>query len=299
MSNTPNVLSQKAVLASLNISRWAARAMDHKATQEVHRAHGTSSEAGRYWKRLIDKSAMSKVVSIATAARNFHYQRTQPWLDGKSGGQRLLPSAFYPDYRKFMVEKRGEYAAAADEFAVGFVEMKRTARVALNGLYNERDYPRDREIRDLFSFDFTIIGVSPIDTDFRIAVGNEFVEDIRRDLEKKMGGVLDESRRDCAERIVEAVGHMAERLRAYKPPQDDGEKTEGAFRDSLVENVRELATLLPAFNYDGNKKMTDLIARIDSDLCAVDASDLRNDELARRRVAKAAEDIVKHASAFI
>jgi len=294
MTTTANILSKKAVLASLNISRWTARALDQRVTDEVHKKHGTTSEAGRYWKRLIDKSALTDIGSAATEARNYHYHHSLPWLDT---GARVLPSDLYLDYAKEMQRLRNAFNTAADEFAAAYPEYIKKAKRDLNGMFDADDYPKASEVRALFAFDFHILPCPDLGKDFRIAVGNEFVDDIRRDLEKKMGGVMEAGLAECAERITKTVGHMAEKLRAYKKPDDD--KAEGTFRDSLVENVRELAGLLPSFNLFGDSKFTAVIERINEKLCAIDAGDLRDDEKARLAVAKAAESIVRDVSAYI
>ena len=82
---------------------------------------------------------------------------------------------------------------------------------------------------------------------------------------------------------------MAERLKAYKPAVRKGDTTEGQFRDSLVENVRSLVGLLPAFNLTGDDLLADITARMERDLCSLDASELRDDAKARKAVARASK----------
>ena len=105
--------------------------------------------------------------------------------------------------------------------------------------------------------------------------------------------------RHSVTRVVETVGHMATRLRAYRPAERRGDRTEGAFRNSLVDNVRELARLLPAFNLTGDPILTNVSARINAELCAYDADDLRGDEVARHLIASRAESILADVQAFM
>jgi hypothetical protein len=138
----------------------------------------------------------------------------------------------------------------------------------------------------------------PDTDDFRIAVDDDHVEDIRRDVEARMNATLDKTLADIAERIVEKVGHMAERLKAYKPATGK-KRAENTFHDSLVDNVRELAKLLPAFNLGNNAKLATLIDRINAELCTNDAETLRTDDKQRKKVAKSADEVLAAVADFI
>jgi hypothetical protein len=97
--------------------------------------------------------------------------------------------------------------------------------------------------------------------------------------------------------IIETVGHMADKLKEYKNGGDDSPRK--FFLDSLVENVRELADLLPAFNLTDDPKLTGITKRIAKELCAEDAKSLRKNDAARVAVAKSADEIVKEVSKFL
>jgi hypothetical protein len=93
---------------------------------------------------------------------------------------------------------------------------------------------------------------------------------------------------------------MAEKLKTYK---EKGEKAKGEprnyFRDSLVDNVRDLAALLPAFNLTDDPKVDALIDRINRELCSEDAKTLRKNADARESVAKSADEIVAEVGKFL
>jgi hypothetical protein len=91
---------------------------------------------------------------------------------------------------------------------------------------------------------------------------------------------------------------MVIRLKGYKPATDK-KRAEGTFRDSLVENIRELVPLLESFNLTDDKALAALTKRIAKELCESDADVLREDEKTRKAVAKAAEDILKQANALM
>lgn len=290
-----NILAQKAVLASLSISRWSARRFDKKVTDEIHVAHNAQSDVGRYNKRLVAKNAMTDLNSIVTTARNYHYANTQPWLDD---GARVLPSALFLEYAERMRTLRCEFEAGAAEFCAKYPQVVAEAKVRMNGLFDARDYPDPARIDRFFAFDLAILPCPDTD-DFRIALTDDNVEDIRRDVESRMNSVLETSLRDSAERIVETIGHMSERLHAYKPGTKKGDKAEGAFRDSLVDNVRELVKPLRAFNMTGNAKLDDVIARIEGQLCKATPDELRDSAATRDAAAANADAILADVREFL
>lgn len=287
-----NWLASKAMLASLTISQWSARRLDRDITDEVNESHGASADAGRYNKLLVAKSAIDPIQKVVNEARLAHLEMTQPWADI---GPRLLPAALYMKYTERMSALRTAFEREVDLFARDYPSHVEARRVALNGLFKEKDYPAD--VRKLFCFDVAILPC-PDASDFRVELAAEHADDIRRDIERRMQEAMDTAMQEPIRRIVESVGRMAARLRAYKPAAG-GNKAEGVFRDTLVENVRELAELLPAFNLKGDPKLDALTRRMNDELCVEDAKALRENDHARASVAASADAILAEAQALL
>lgn len=285
---TTSPLSRKAVLVSVNISSWTARKLDKKVTDETNHKYHATKDAGRYNKLLIAAQHLADIVGAASKARHMHYKMTQPWVDE---GPRILANALYAKFTdEFRVLKR-EFNEAADRFAADYPSFVEERRRELNGLFNAADYPAPQDIRSKFKFDLTILPF-PDATDFRSDLDDDTVEEIRQQLEETSRAAVGKAMQDAAQRIIDTVGRMAEKLREYKT-------TEGkCFRDSLVENVRELNDLLPAFNLTGDKKLTAITNRIAKELCVEEAATLREDDNIRAGVQKSADDIVAAVSAL-
>jgi hypothetical protein len=291
-----NYLSQKAMLSSLTISQWAARRLDKQVTDEVNESHGAVKDAGRYNKLLVDKTALEPIQRVVSAARTYHATRTQPWLD--HADSRILPSALYLSYAEQMQKFRHDFEREVSRFCDEFPKHVERRKAALNGLFKDSDYPSESKIRDLFSFEVTILPC-PDAADFRTDLAAEHAEDIKRGIERKMQTALSEAMQEPVRRIIDTVGRMAERLRAYRPAEGKGDKAEGVFRDTLVQNVRDLVDLLPAFNLTGDADLTKITARMHDELCREDADVLRENVTVREAVAKSAEDILAQAKQFM
>jgi hypothetical protein len=219
---------------------------------------------------------------------------TQPWMDD---GARLLPSALFIDYANRIRDLKAEFHHAADEFASEYPTYVEDPKVRLGRLFSVADYPDPGDIRNLFAFDSKILPCPDAD-DFRIDIAEEHAADIRADIETRLKQALDDAMRDSVTRVVE-TGHMATRLRAYRPAAGRGDRTEGTFRNSLVDNVRELARLLPAFNLTGDPILANVSDRINAEPCIYDADDLRSDQATRHTIATRAESILADVQTFM
>jgi len=283
-------LARKAVLVSVNISQWTARKLDKRVTEKVNREHNAADDAGRYNKLLIEAERLKKINTLVSQARSLHEELTRPWVHQ---GPRILPNALFAKFSdRFRAIKR-EFEQAADEFARGYPDFVEERRRALNGLFRADDYPSPSQIRAKFKLEMTILPF-PDAADFRADLDEDTVADIKAEIAATSDRVVDEAMKHTARQIIEIVGHMAEKLKAYNGGSDDkGDNPRSFFFPSLVTNVRDLADLLPAFNLANDPKLTAITKRIHKELCAEDASVLRENEKAHETVRKSADDIVK------
>lgn len=306
-----NVLSERAMLARLNIRQWTARRLDKRVTDKVNQEHGAANDAGRYNKLLVSKNALAEIQRIAGAARDEHYSRTLPWHDE---GARILSAAGYMAYADAMRKHRQEFESAVASFVAGYPDFVADARTRLNGLFNAADYPACGDVESRFAFS---IGIDPCPdaADFRVDIGDAQAEAIRADIEARAKQAMADATRDVWQRIADRVGHMAERLRAYDPPEHETfqrldskgkqvtatrttKEASGVFRDSLVENVRELVALLPFLNVTGDSALAAVADRMQA-LCRDDATTLRNNGAARASVAAEAESILADVQSYL
>ena len=288
------VLSSKAMLASLTITQWTARKLDKRVTASTNAAHGAASNAGNYNKALIAGDALAKIVTASNAARSAHYQWTLPWLDD---GARILPAAAYFDYVKAMRSCREAFEAAVTEFTANYDQYCDDAKRRLGDMWQESDYPAASEIARKFSFGLRQCQV-PTSDDFRVQIAESEAEAIRAEMEIQNKSALDGAMKDAWERIADTIGHMSKKLSEFKPATD-GSKSSGIFRDSLVDNVKALARVLPALNIAGDARLDAVASRIESELCRYGADELRESDLIRDKVQSVAADIVAQVSEFI
>ena len=269
-------IEEKAMLVKLSISMWTARKHDKRATATVESTYHTTA-AGRFNKVLIAQDAIQEVSKAANAARSFHYENTLPWTDE---GYRLLPSKNFDFYSAEMRKLKAVFERAVEKFSSNYNALVDDARVRLNGLFNQTDYPLN--IRSKFDFE-TAISPVPSKSDFRVDVGNEETAKIRADIEIRTKNAAADAHRDLYRRLAETVNHIADRLRDEK----------AVFRDSLVNNLIKLCELIPRLNINSDPELEKLRKEAEEKLCLCDPQTLRNDKQARKRTARDASAILE------
>lgn len=285
-------LSQRAVLVRLTISQWSGRSLDRTVTAEVARNHNVSSDTGRYHKALVDKRDLEPITKAVSALREHHYTETLPWLDD---GARVLPTANFFAYREKMYSLKDAFDRAVADFVADYETIRSAAKLRLNTLYREADYPSD--VGRMFGIRVGFLPF-PDSQDLRVDLSGDTAESIRRTIERDVLAAAAGATADLYQRVSAVVGHMAERLRAYRiNPETD--KVEGAFRDSLVENVRSLVDLLPRLNFTGDQHLADMVTQIRDTLCGFDAEVLRKDEGKRLDTLAAADAILAQMGGYV
>jgi hypothetical protein len=92
---------------------------------------------------------------------------------------------------------------------------------------------------------------------------------------------------DAWSRMHEVLSHMSERL-----DYQEGE-TKKIFRDSLVENARDLCDVLKHLNITGDLKLEEMRKNLEKQLSGVSAEDLREDDGLRNQTKEVVDQMLK------
>jgi len=287
-------LSRKATLVTVVESQWSGHKFDREITQETNARLKSKSDAGRWNKLVVPKEALAPVRSAFTAVGDLHRQMTSPWKDK---GPRILANLNYSKYTAAMREAIRNAEDEADKFALIYPKLVAEAPERMKDAYNPEDYPPVSEIRSKFKIvlDFDTL---PDEADFRCDLDPEIEADIRAEIEASSQRMETRMLDDTRERITEVVERMVKGLTEYGQ-EIKGAKRKRTFRDSLVDNVRELADLLPGFNLANDPTLAAITDRISKELCSEDGDELRKHKNARAAVQKSAESILDDVSKFL
>jgi hypothetical protein len=281
---------QTAFLVRVSISQWSPRKLDRKASRAAREEAGASDKAGvKVYKTLMAAEALEAVSSIAGEARAEHRNRTVPW---QYDGPGCITADGYQDYVDAMAKYKADFERAVKVFLNCYDSERAAAPANLGALYNEADYPSLAEVAAKFSFE-TAADPLPQSADFRVAgLTVSQTAAIKARIDANRIAALEAARQSAWDRIVERVEKMQTKLREYKPAEGKN-KAEGVFRDSLVSNVQELINVLPSLNVTNDPDLTAIATRLQTELCAFTAAELRESDAARAKVASNAEQMLK------
>ena len=286
-------LSHDAMLVSLRISNWSGRMYDREASEEVAAQHQADPTAGRYNKRILPKAALAKLTATTSRARTLHYQHTLPWDDS---GSRLLTVANYDRYTEIIDELADKLIAHRSEFIADYPAYIDQARIDLGGLFRIADYPSTESLRDKFAVRYRITPV-PDAEHFMARLASDDTDRVKRDIEAQVQERLQDAVTDLYRRLGEAVQHVSDRLR-------DGDNGKALiFRDTMIQNVRDLVDIVPRLNIFGDDRLAQLCQHVKDRIASVDPNTLRPsrqfDPAVRARVKRDATDLAARFAGYI
>ena len=283
-----------AMLVGVKLCAWNPSKVDNQVTAEVAATHGADADAGRYRKQLASKADLKTVKKAASAIRTHHYDHTLPWAGG-GDGLRLLPVANYEAYRDGLRGLKAEYLKEARALADRWSMVLADAQQRLGTMYHSADYPSAREVQAAYTCEHYVVPV---------AQGADLVANLPKGLRDQIAADID-ARTKAAEvaamgdlwaRVHASVQAMADKLPKFKP--DEKGSARGIFRDSLVDNVREICDLLPRLNVTGDAHLQRMHTEILGKLAKHDAAELREDDATRSKVAADASAILDQMAGY-
>ncbi|CAM2158337.1 DUF3150 domain-containing protein (plasmid) [Pararobbsia alpina] len=284
MSNLGN-LTSKVMLASISISVWGARRFDGKVTSEIEEAHRAKG-IGRFNKRLLPDHCPSykKVQAIANRFRAHFYNNT---LEYEQRGSRLLPTRVYMALADRARGYKNEFDRAVSIFMTDYQNLKDQARIELNGLFNEDDYPSAAQLNTKFAMKMSVLPF-PDASQFGIDVPPDVLAEIRHDIDEHVRRSVELANRDLIGRLYEAVKNMAERLGSANTVRID-----------VATQVKEMCALLPQLNFTDDPMLTHVLDQARKHLAVHSGVDLKESPVLRSQVAEKATEIEHLMASFM
>lgn len=281
-----NIL-EKALLVGLSIGLPGNTRKDRTLTEKVQ-AENSLGKSGRWLKQLYPCDAYDKLTSLAGEIRQWNYEHSLCWPDE---GFRLLPSAAFMEYEEQMRAYRQRFEEARDTFLSQYNEHVQWARREHNGTFNAEEYPGAESIKGKFRFR----------VDHRpVPAGDQFSAQMRsllgpdaQALDDAVQSALSDAHKDLWHRLASPLKHLVSFIR-----ESDG-KGRTRWCDSLVENVRDIAKLIPALNLHSDSNLESLSKEIAALLAGVSSQALKDDCFTRKDVAQKADAILSKMAGYM
>lgn len=276
-------LQEKAVLVKLSFSAYTGRKEDRKAESIVMNETGANKKSTKTYKYLL-KDHIDAINSELGRLRAWHYGITLPWARGLD----ILPTKLYFEYVKEYTSFKMRVESLVNDAALKLNEAIREDMDNLKGLYNERDYPTEREFRNKYKVSMEILPI-PAAGDFRVSMQNEEVERLSQELEQMKVEKENMMKRDLWERMYEPVKKMADTLKSGKTN----------FHKTLVLNVEKMCDIMKDLNVTEDEDLESMRSEIEWSLASVGTDELKYDELTRKTTEKRANDILKKMEGYL
>ncbi len=285
-------LNQRAMLVTFRRSQWGGERTDRAVSDELSVQKEADKKASRVVKQLLPPEALAAVKRASGTARMTHYKYTLPWQDA---GPRILRSVIYSEYAAAMRDCRTECRKAEEEFYSNYDVYIAQGMDLLGRMASIADYPLIQDVKGMFAFDLDVMPL-PVGDDFRVDVPG--ADRIKAEIDQQTDAAAKAGMQAKLREAADMVRHMAERMEAYNPGSE-GQRATGTFKDSLVENVRELAVMLPKLNLFEDPEIDNIAENIRVKLGGYDAKDLRDMSHARQAVKVDAEDILARLEGYL
>lgn len=284
--NTNTTVSNRALLVWLNVRTWSARKLDKKVSAQVNRDHNASSKASRTNKSLMHDTARSyhALITLCGAIRSEHYKHTLAWSDE---GWRVLSTANYIAYTDWLRGRQADFDRLFADFLADYPTLRLDAQTSLGSLYNAADYPDVSDIRSKFSINLSYMPL-PMEGDIRVDLAADQVAAIESDIAAKSNASLGNAMRDAWERLHDVVKHVADKL----------SDPSAIFRDSLIENTRELCDVLQRLNITDDPNLEAMRSAVATTIANMQPDTLRVSKHARQTTADNAQAILDKMAAF-
>ena len=266
------------MMLDINISKYEGRKGDKGAGMALDSDRNVKGKGHSVTKITCDAEEMSDYLQP--------YTDFKKWLNTNClpiGENRYL----------FLVDKYQDVVTKVDNFKMKFTkgyehfcenfynEIVPKQKNRLNDAWDEADYPSDILSKFGCHVLFTTVPDASSVQKY-IGLPQEDVDRLVVENEKAVTAMFETAMRHPYKRIVEVVNKMVEKL------SDEGAR----FKNSLVDNIKEVVDLLPQLNITKSKELEDIADRLNQDLCSVAPDALRYDLNKRKEVVEKAEKIM-------
>lgn len=278
------------ILATIRFRALGLNRTDRQASNDVTTQAGAVTGAARVVvSRLPGADEHHRAITkTQVSAKAALLRYSMPY--GNDDGWRLLPNVNWNKLLPELSECKNAFDAALNAFLADLPNVRARA-LANKGTLNV-EIPTEDELRNAYG----------METEFRPVNNGRFrglPEAVAQKLEAhakaKLSAAVQAATQDTLERFVQPLDYFIERMVKYDEREaalargQDVGKT-GIFRDSVVENVKELVDVVASFNVMGDERLAALSHRLQPLLVKPDA--LRDDVQVRHGAEKAAREVL-------
>jgi hypothetical protein len=285
-------IKNQTLLVALRITKPQLTAKDDTGTGAAETATGASN-AGQYRKDLYPKALIAPILEVESSARAFVRSSTLPW----TAGARMLPTKKFMEFNAKMNQFEIAYNQSVTVFLNNYSNVLAAAQQQQGSMFDPSLYPDLSSLRSQFSFKPEFYPVSDAG-DFRLDLDKEQTAIIEQAAVQQAQTSLNEAAQDVLQRLTTTLTAFATTM--AKPDRTSiNAKTGGVdikppiFRDSVVENIKELADFAEGFAHILPPEALDKARTAVATLTTHTPEALRQDKELRKQMAAKAREILQ------
>ena len=278
-------LNNDTLVIQLTVRQATMSKRDKKATQDIAISNNAEVSSGNYNKALLPMAeSLSNIHKMTTQIRQMYYDNTLPW---GIEGTMILPSKNYLSFMEMYRKAKSQWLVLVDKFINDYPRLIRNAEISLGSLYNASDYPDIDDLQSRFDMNITVMPV-PAD-DFRVSIPDNELAQVRADVTTQVESATTKAMHEAWQRLYDRVKHISDKLHDPK----------SIFRDTLIDNTRDICDVLKRLNINDDDNLEQLRAEVEQSFTKLHPESLRNDPHLRTRKSNEASDIMKRMGAYM
>jgi hypothetical protein len=279
----------ECILVKTSIGVYSGRRKVEELSEEIETNHKTADGVADAFLRVLPKEVPKEIQKIASAARQELKLHSHPW----DTGWFLIRATEYDNLRTSLEESKRKFDALVKKTVIdGYGDLEQKARKALNGLFATVGFPTKEELKKRYYFE---IKRQPLadPNDIRL---KHLPASAIREIQMEVSEVYKQKIVAAQENLMERLRQAVARVRATMTADKDGK--DKTFRDSLINNIKELLEIVPTLNLLGDPKIEGFCERIKSELAGLKPDDLRKDKALREKTEKVAASLLNDLKAY-
>lgn len=287
MENIETILEKKCMLVTFSASMYTGRKKDKAAAATVSEKYGNEVELGSFVKQSIPAEYLKAIQSNINDFRVFLYFNTLPWTHK---GDLLLSTDLY----KKVMDKQRECFLNHEKLVAEFIEnyenYKVDAETRLNGLFNPADYPSLSKVKSKFSWSIDFQSIQSA-KNFKVDLAENEVNEIAAKIAMNNSAAVKNAMANVWQRVFDSIKALSEKMKENRTDKT-GADVSPIFRNSIIENIKELIDILPGLNITNDPALAAAAADLSRDIASLNPDVLRENKELRKETAEKADAIL-------
>jgi hypothetical protein len=288
------LLGSVATIVNVRTTSLGLKRIDKEAGIQSDIAHNARKGAGILSVSRLPgegEDRIKEIRSAANATAEAVKSRTMAW--GAGPGRLLANTLIEPTLRDFTSGK-AEFDRLVESFKA---QVPRLINQAWGNIGTYKvEPPTEEECMGAFSLEFDMQAIPDSAAFHGSNLSKEMEAAIQRRLEESCKAAYATAQQDAIERLAEPLQLVVKGLAKYEEREDDIARgiivdRSRTFRDSLIGNVQQIATVFGAFNLNKDPSIQKIIDDLQA-FDGIEANDLRNSKDLRKQITTKANDIL-------